>query len=115
MDELKIFICGNFGYKKNIQIGGQHAKTRQLKDAIISKLGEENVSYIDTADIMSNPLTFLGKIKKNFIKNHSAIILPGKNRLKFFLPIFTILKNKFNTDLRYVVIGGWLSKFLQKN
>ena len=114
MKSVKIFICGHFGYKKNVQIGGQHAKTRQLRNAIISKIGEENVSYVDTAFIKSNPLATLRKIKKNFIKSHSAIILPGKNGLRFLLPIFIILKNKFNTDLRYVVIGGWLSEFLIK-
>lgn len=114
MNKLKIFICGNFGYKKNIQIGGQHAKTRQLKDAVIKKFGEENVSYVDTACIKSNPFTTLRKIKKSFIKSNSVIILPGKNGLRFLLPIFIILKNKFNIDLRYVVIGGWLSEFLSR-
>jgi len=114
MDELKIFICGNFGYKKNIQIGGQHAKTRELKNAIMRKIGKENVSYVDTAYIRSTPLIVFKKIKENFTKSHSVIIMPGKNGLKFLLPIYIMLKNKFNTDLRYVVIGGWLSEFLIK-
>ena len=62
MYELKIFICGNFGYKNNIQIGGQHAKTRELKNAIMRKIGKENVSYVDTAYIRSNPLIVFKKI-----------------------------------------------------
>jgi len=114
MNELKIFICGNFGYKKNIQIGGQHAKTQELKNFIVRKIGKENVSYVDTAYIKSKPFTTLRKIKKNFIKKNSVIVLPGKNGIKYLLPIFIILKKLFNKDLRYVVIGGWLFEFLVK-
>ena len=48
MNKLKIFICGNFGYKNN-QIDGQTVKTSQLKGVLIKKLSESNVVYVDTS------------------------------------------------------------------
>lgn len=48
MNKLKIFICGNFGYKNN-QIDGQTVKTRQLKGVLIKKLSESTVAYVDTS------------------------------------------------------------------
>ena len=47
MNKLKIFICGNFGYKNN-QIDSQTVKTRQLKGVLIKKLSESNVVCVDT-------------------------------------------------------------------
>ena len=56
MNKLKIFICGNFGYKNN-QIDGQTIKTRQLKDTLLEKLGKDSITYVDTSFAKSKPFT----------------------------------------------------------
>ena len=87
MNILKIFICGNFGYKNN-QIDGQTVKTRQLKDILIKKLGENNIACVDTSYAKSTPFATFNKIKRNSMNCSHLIILAGKNGLKVLLPFY---------------------------
>ena len=114
INNLKIFICGHFGYKNN-QIDGQTIKTRQLKDVLIKKLGESNVAYVDTSYAKSKPFATFKKIKRNVMNCSYLIILPGVNGLKVLLPFYIKWKRNFNIDIRYIVIGGWLPQFLNRN
>ena len=114
MNKSKIFICGNFGYKNN-QIDGQTVKTRQLKDILIKKLGENSITYVDTSYAKSTPFATFNKIKRNAMDCSHLIILPGKNGLKVLLPFYIRWKKSINIDIRYIVIGGWLPQFLYRN
>jgi glycosyltransferase involved in cell wall biosynthesis len=114
MNRLKIFICGNFGYKNN-QIDGQTVKTRKLKDILIKKLGENNIAGVDTSYAKSTPFATFNKIKRNAMNCSHLIILPGKNGLKVLLPFYILWKRNYNIDIRYIVIGGWFPQFLYRN
>jgi glycosyltransferase involved in cell wall biosynthesis len=113
MKNLKIFICGNFGYKNN-QIDGQTIKTRQLKDVMIKKIGRDSIVYVDTSYAKRKPIFTFNEIKKNIKNSNHLIILPGSNGLRVLLPLFIRWKKKLKIDIRYVVIGGWLPDFLKK-
>ena len=113
MNKIKIFICGNFGYKNN-QIDGQTIKTRQLKDVMIKKIEKGNVVYVDTSYAKSRPISTFNKVKRNIKNSTNLIMLPGSNGLRVLLPLFIRWKKKLKIDIRYVVIGGWLPDFLEK-
>jgi len=114
MNKRKIFICGNFGYKNN-QVDGQTVKTRQLKDILMSKLGEKNVSFVDTSYAKLTPFRTFISIRRNAKNCSHLIILPGKNGLKVLLLFYIKWKKRFNIDVRYMVIGGWLPQFFNGN
>ena len=111
MKSAKIFICGNFGYKNN-QLNGQTIRTRTIKDTITKKLNSGLVLYVDTSYIKFKPISVFIKIYKNFRESSNIIMLPGIRGLRVFLPLFIRWKIKYKKDLRYIVIGGWLSNFL---
>ena len=113
MKDIKIFICGNFGYKSN-QIDGQTVKTHQLKDVMIKKMGRNNVVYVDTSYAKTKPIFTFNEIKRHIKNSTHLIMLPGSNGLRILLPLFIRWKKKLKIDIRYVVIGGWLPDFLEK-
>lgn len=111
MSKPKLVIFGNFGYKKN-QIDGQTIKTRQLKEVLSERLGNENIIYTDTSYARSKPMMILREMMTHVRHCSHLLVLPGKNGLKFFLPFYVRWKKMLGIDVRYVVIGGWLDHFL---
>ncbi len=60
------------------------------------------------------PIIFFKSIKA-FIKCQSIIIMPATNGLKVIVPMYSFLNIIFHKKLHYIVIGGWLDKYLNKH
>lgn len=109
----KIGICGAFGFETNDH-GGQPVKTREVYFAFCEKYGKENVEILETLAVKNYFKLFL----KSFllIKNCEHIaILPAKNGIKIFAPVYAFLNKIFKRKLHYFVVGGWLPELVEGN
>lgn len=109
----KISVIGNYGYKEN-QIDGQTFRTRLVKEEVSKLLGENEVSWTDTSYIKANPFTTIKSIVINFKNSSNIIIMPGIRGLRLLLPLYLLLKRIYKCKVYYLVVGGWLARFLSK-
>lgn len=106
---MKVLVLGYFGYVTN-QLDGQTIKTRDVY-ALLKEKSQEEVEYFDTQSFKVSKLNIL-KMLWMIIKVHHIFYLPAHNNLKYIFPLVYLLAKISNTKINYLVIGGWLSKFL---
>lgn len=108
---MKILILGNLGNKKT-RSNGQTIKTLELVEYF--KNQNDHILLHNTALWKKRNFLFrLFSLIIKFLKTDIIIILPAQNALQFFLPILNFLHNFKKIDMFYIVIGGWLGKFLK--
>jgi glycosyltransferase involved in cell wall biosynthesis len=114
-DDLYIVgICGHFGGEQKF-LDGQTVKTKILTEELRGEFGKGAVQIVDTHGWKNNPIMLLVRCICLLRNCENIIILPAHNGVKIFVPLFVILNKMFHRKLHYVVIGGWLSKFLESN
>jgi glycosyltransferase involved in cell wall biosynthesis len=107
----RVSILGHFGFGKNL-INGQTIKTKIVTEEIEKQIGSNKVYKIDTfGGKKAIPKLFFKAIGA-LRKSKNIIIMPAHNGLKFFAPILTFFNKFYKRKLFYVVIGGWLSEYL---
>ena len=109
----KISIVGAFG-KGLILLNGQTVKTKIIAKEFEKQYGISNVSCIDTYGLLNNFLSLI-KCVLSFFNSENIIILPAHNALKVLAPWLNFWNFFFHKRLHYVVIGGWLDGYLNKN
>lgn len=107
-------VLGHFGEGVNL-LNGQTVKTKIITDELISQLGDNQVIKYDTHGgkkmLVKAPFQVLSALKKS--KN--VLIFPAQNGLRVYAPLLAILRCLFrNRKLHYIVIGGWLPRFICK-
>lgn len=108
----KVGVCGHFGEGKKL-LNGQTVKTKMLTKELNNVFGSGTVQILDTHGWKKNPIKLLINCFNLIRKCENIIILPAKNGVKVFVPLFLILKKLFfKRKLHYVVIGGWLPEFI---
>lgn len=110
----KIGLVGHFGGNEAF-FDGQTVKTKNLYNALLEELGEENINVVDTYYFRKNPITFLFKALKLFFFSKNVIMLPDSNGVRIFVPLYYLLNLCLNKKLHYVVVGGWLPELLSKH
>jgi len=110
-----VSIIGHFAFGLEF-LDGQTVKTKVLANELECRLGECEVSKLDThggfKTLIKAPFQAISALKES--KN--VIILPAHNGIRAFgrlLPLFGRFFKK--RKIHYVVIGGWLPAFLEKN
>lgn len=114
MKKYKVGIVGFFANGKS-KAGGQEAKTCTIDSAMKEKFGMESVYNVDTTNWKKNPFKLIQEILSMALRCENIIMLPAHNGVKVFVPLFSILNYFFHRKLHYVVIGGWLSSFLDRH
>ena len=107
---MKILVLGYFGYLTN-QIDGQTIKTRDVYSVLKDNCAEQ-VDYFDTQSFKSSKFNIL-KMIWMIIRSNKVFYLPAHNNLKYLFPIIFFLTKVFNSNLNYLVVGGWLFGFLK--
>ncbi len=106
-----VSIIGHFG-KNKVSLDGQTIKTKIVTEEIEKQIGSNKVYKIDTfGGKKAIPKLFFKAIGA-LRKSKNIIIMPAHNGLKFFAPILTFFNKFYKRKLFYVVIGGWLSEYL---
>ena len=107
----RITIFGHFGFGKNY-LDGQTVKTKIVSDELKRFFGENNIAEIDTHGKWSSLIKAPFKTFMAVKSSKNVIISPAHNGLKIYAPLLCFWRHFFNTKLHYVVIGGWLSQYL---
>ena len=114
MKQLKaVSVIGHFGNSK-LLLNGQTVKTRIVTDELCKQLGNDDVLKFDTEGGKSTLLKAPFQSLKALKKAKNVIIFPAHNGLRVYVPLLSFFRKFFkNRKLHYVVIGGWLPKFLK--
>lgn len=106
---IKIGICGHFGGNKTF-LDGQTIKTKIITQELKKVY---SIKTVDTFNGKKRILIILFSLLNLLIQCENVIILPAHNSLKIFAPFLVFFNKIFKKKLHYVVIGGWLSKYLE--
>lgn len=107
----KVCIIGHFGKGENL-LNGQTIKTKIIEKELKDHFNEEEISCIDTHGGFKVLIKVIIQSIVSLKYCQNIIILPGENGLRIFVPLLVIFNKLFYRKLHYVVIGGWLSKFI---
>lgn len=110
----KAGISGHFGLGLNM-LNGQTIKTRVVTEELKRRLGEEQVAIVDTHGGAKAMPRMLMQLWKLFQSCETVTMLPAYKGLRFFTPVFSFYNLFFHRKLQYVVIGGWLSSFIDRH
>lgn len=106
----RILVFGYFGYVNN-QLDGQTVKTRAIYNLVKEKADAE-VSFADTQEFRHNPKSIF-RFFRDLIRCTTLLWLPAHNNLKYLFPFIWLCSKIFRYDIIYIVVGGWLSTFLE--
>lgn len=113
MPTKKICICGHFGFGLKL-LNGQTIKTKILYRELQREYGNNNIYVIDTHGRKNTILLFF-RLIFGLIICRNIIILPAQGGM-LIIPLWLCLWNSlFRRKLHYVVIGGWVAKFLDQH
>ena len=111
----KVTVIGHFGTETSSS-DGQTIKTKTIAKALEKKYGTGDVIKVDTHGGLRTLIKAYQIVKTAFQNSENVIILPAENGLMVFAPLCAIQKQKHSSvKLHYVVVGGWLPKFIQKH
>ncbi len=108
-----ISVIGHFGKNKTL-LNGQTIKTKIITEALQDYFGNGSVIEYDTHGGAKTLLKAPFQAFSAIMNSADVIIFPAHNGLRIYAPLLAILKIFFKSrKLHYVVIGGWLPKFLK--
>lgn len=110
---MRVGIIGHYGVGLDLA-NGQTIKTRIITEAIEKKLNEK-VYIVDAHGGVRAIIPVIIGCFKALRNCENVIIMLTENGLKVSVPILSILNKVFRKKLQYIVIGGWLEVFLNKN
>lgn len=114
MKQQRILTLGFFGFSTGKK-DGQTIKTRQCLE-LLERNVDKNVciNSFDTEILHAKPWKIISLLWKT-IRADKVIYLPAQNNLYYFFPALYALSKLFHFDIVYLLIGGWLPLFLEKN
>ncbi len=109
---IKVATIGNYANGQMLA-DGQIVKTQIVTEELRRQLGDDEVQSFDTCGgkktIFRAPYQAIMALKK--AKN--VVIFPAHNGVRVYAPMLVFLRKFYKgRKLHYVVIGGWLPKFL---
>lgn len=111
---MKILLIGNFSEDNDILINGQTIKSDIIYKSM-SEIEQVEVLKINTNLLKKKKILFFKILLLKLKKIDKIILMLGVNGMKYLFPIIYFLGKKYKKDIFYIVIGGWLAIFLEKN
>ena len=109
----KIAVIGHFAFGKEY-LDGQTVKTKVLTQALRNRFGEDEILAVDTHGWSGNPIRFFLRVWQTAKQAENVVVLPAHNGLRVIIPLLhTAAKLHKKCRLHYVVIGGWLPRYLK--
>lgn len=108
MKKKECLFIGHFS--ENIG-DGQIVRTNSIKEQLIKKLGEDNLTTINIKNWKNNPISLLFTTTIAIIKHKKIILISSTRGIKIISKLISLFKKK-KTFL--IVIGGSLPKHLKK-
>lgn len=112
MELKRVCVCGHFGTGENL-LNGQTVKTKIVTNELEKHFGAGEVYKLDTHGGIKALFKLPIQTWKAMRTCKNIIMLPAHNGVRVLTPILLIWNVLFHRKLHYVVIGGWLPKFLK--
>lgn len=113
-NKKSVAIIGRFDIGQAVA-DGQSVKTTILTEELERIYGAENVTRIDTYDWKKRPFALLIQSVAAVWMHRNVMILVDENGIRVF-PRLLRLANLFGKcRLHYYVVGGWLSRYLDRD
>lgn len=109
----KVGIIGHFGFGLNLA-NGQTIKTKIVTD-YISIVADNQVKKVDAHGGIRAVVPVIKGCIYCLRNCENIIILLTENGLRVSVPVLSFFNRFFHRRLHYVVIGGWLNKFLDNH
>ena len=110
----KVCVIGHFGFGKEM-LNGQTIKTKIVAAELEKQLGCEQIMKIDTHGGARVLPKVMIQMARAFRSCENIIILPAQNGVRIFPPLCVVFRKLYQRKLHYIVIGGWLDHFLERN
>jgi len=110
--KYKITVCGHFGGEKKF-LDGQTVKTKNIYLALLDKYEKAEINIVDTYGWKRHPIKFLKKCVLSVKDSRNIIMLPARNGIKVFTPLYLVINKIYKRKIFYIVIGGWISDMLK--
>lgn len=111
----KISVIGKFISSETVVWDGQSIKTRIVTQELEKQFGTRNVQRIDTYGWKHHPFQLL---KNSFLavrRSDHVIFMTDDGGIKIFPWLLRLSNVMGKCSLHYIVIGGWLVRFLEKH
>lgn len=109
----KLCICGHFAFGEN-KLNGQTIKTKIINDALVERLGEANITRIDTCGGVKSLFRLPSALANALRHSDNLVILPAYKGVRIITFILSFLRPFLRgCKVHYVVIGGWLPKYVR--
>lgn len=106
-------IIGHIGENSD-QMSGQIIKTKTVLKALREKYGEDYIKTFDTKGGIKTLFRAKSMVDNAFLDSKNIIMLPAQNALRIFAPLIALKKKHMPlVKTHYIVIGGWLPKFIE--
>lgn len=107
----KVAVIGNFGLVKHTH-GGQTVKTKVLFEELQRCYGADDVRLANTEGGFMFLLKLPALLFDLLRSTGNIVILPANKGLRAIAPMLFLMNMFFQRKLHYVVVGGWLPRFL---
>lgn len=107
----RIGIVGSFGLGENLA-DGQNVKSNNIYKALLTRYLKDDIAIVDTHSHSKKLFKIFCQTIKTVLTCENIIIMPAQNGVKVFVPLLVILNYFMHRSLHYVVVGGWLGKYL---
>lgn len=110
----KLCVCGHFAFGEN-KLNGQTIKTKIVTDALVQRLGQHSVMQIDTCGGIKALFRLPFVLTKVLRCCDNLVILPAYKGVRIITLILSFLRFfSRSCKVHYVVIGGWLPKYVRE-
>lgn len=110
----KVAVIGLFMGNEEVS-DGQSIKTRILTEEIVRSYGADNVVCVDTYGWKKHPFHLLWKSVAATKHCQNVIMMTDAGGIRVYPWLLVLSKLGTRCKLHYVVVGGWLVKFLKKH
>jgi len=95
------------------RIDGQIYRSRLLLSELKKRIGDDSVCAVDTGYIIRKPIRTLTKIGMVSRSCTDIIMMPNTRGLRWLTPIYFHWQRTKRIRVHFVVVGGWLPRFLR--
>lgn len=93
---------------------GQILRTRIVVDELTRRLGADRVDVVDTGGGRLAAARILLGLLWARLNCSDVIVMPGSRGLRRLLPIYAHLARRAEIRVHYLVVGGWLPRYLRE-
>lgn len=108
----RLALIGNLGVAPEVH-DGQTVRTRLVRDQLTRRLGAASVDVVNTAHLQKRPVASLRQIVDAFRLADVVVVMPGERGLMVLTPLFCTLGRHWRRPIHYLVVGGWLPRYLR--